>query len=83
MMRQVHCKRYRVYVKDYLFEHSQKSVDDVCQLPFCVSEGHENWVQCERCQLWCHNECAGLNAQNVDVSADDFVFVCIICTLKT
>jgi len=56
---------------------NQKSADivpcSVCSIRFCDDTSGRQWIQCQECELWYHNECQGLDEMGVAT------FICIQC----
>ncbi|XP_033744991.1 uncharacterized protein LOC117330664 [Pecten maximus] len=58
VMRQVHCQRYRQYVKASLLNAGAAKSDSKCDMPDCrIPKGHKRWVQCCVCGRWLHTKC--------------------------
>lgn len=58
-------------------KENQKSADtvpcSVCSIRFCDDTSGREWIQCQECELWYHNECQGLDEMGIAT------FICIQC----
>jgi len=44
-----------------------------CAIRHCDDEAARSWIQCQRCEIWYHNECQGLDERGPKT------FECILC----
>lgn len=76
IMRQVHCRAYRQYVKDRLITSGSAKDEKLCDMPGCSLRARvTRWVQCCVCGRWLHTKCCGVSVK----AALEEDFVCCIC----
>lgn len=77
IMRQVHVRGYRHYVKTRLLQAGTKKLETTCDMPECkVQRGHHRWVQCCVCGKWFHTRCCGIPTK----SAIEDEYECCFCS---
>ncbi|KAJ8305294.1 hypothetical protein KUTeg_015839 [Tegillarca granosa] len=76
IMRQVHCRAFRQYVKDRLITSGSTKDEKLCDMPGCCLRARvTRWVQCCVCGRWLHTKCCGVSVK----AALEEEFVCCIC----
>ncbi|KAF5278578.1 hypothetical protein FQA39_LY00620 [Lamprigera yunnana] len=79
-------KSAREAKRKLVIEESEERIEDVsveddeeddpaclyCNGLYRLSRAHEDWIRCQKCNRWCHSECAGVSRRVKQ-------FICDVC----
>ncbi|EJT81319.1 hypothetical protein GGTG_01302 [Gaeumannomyces tritici R3-111a-1] len=74
--REAEIQRAKKALKELEDEEDEWVFDCVCGLHGQVDDG-EHSVSCERCNVWQHSKCLGIDQKEAE--SDDFHFICVHC----